>query len=202
MSIITRTVLILMTSLGAGCAMKSVYIDLDYPPVETVSYQAVGAAGLSHAETRTREVAIEIVDNRERDAKLGNFRLGVIGEGYSEILTESNIEVWIYDAIAAELDLLGYLPLDARESLPGSQVAKLAISLDLIRTGCVLWCSGKVEFHASIFVAGEEATQQTFSAEISKTNKVRQYLRMNTEALAMALQTSIREMLVEFQFAT
>lgn len=201
MIMITRTVLILMTILGAGCAMKSVYIDLDYPPVEVVPYQSTGAAGLSRADTHSREVAIEIIDRRERDAKLGNFRLGVIGEGYSEILTESNIQVWIYDAVAAELALLGHLPLDVRETAPGTHPDRLTIALDLIRTGCVFWCSGEVEFHASIFVAGEEAAQQSFSAEISKTKKVRQYLRMNTEALAMALQTSIREMLVEFEFA-
>ena len=45
MNMFGRIALILAISLGSGCAMKTVYIDLDYPPVEIVSYKSLAITG-------------------------------------------------------------------------------------------------------------------------------------------------------------
>ena len=86
---------------AAGCAFGTRYVELGYPPQKPAKIDAMESA-TALGGPRTREVILVVNDARPSRDRIGNVRNGY-GMDTASILTETNVEVWVYDAIELEL---------------------------------------------------------------------------------------------------
>ena len=197
-----RTVLGVILTVGltqiAGCAFGSRYVELSYPPEKQVE-MSVPETRPAISGPRTHNVILAVNDVRETRDRIGNVRNG-FGMDTASILTEVNIEVWVYEAIGFELDRLGYQALDQRGAPSDASVDKLTADVQKVYCDIFAVYDGEVTLQATLERSGEEPLLAEFPTKVSSGLSWAASGSATGESLAQALQTAIRSMLYDLGF--
>lgn len=183
-----------------GCATESLFVDLIYPPDSEVEIDVVEVADLERIEPRSRNVALDVQDQRENPQQLGLVNTGLIGEQYSYLLTDDNVLVWVHDAIAVELSTLGYNIIDAGSSEADLTSDTLSVNIISLESICYAYCKADVILEATLGRKSQDLISAEFSGEASKAALFSRWPPMAAESLGRAMQSSIKQMLQEFGY--
>ena len=198
-----RTALGVLLTVGmtqiAGCAFGSRYVGLSYPPEKQVEI-SLPETQPAASGPRTHQVILAVNDARETRDRIGNVR-NTFGMDTSSILTEDNIEVWVYDAVVFELGRLGYQVLDHRGTPSDASADRLTATVQKVYCDIYAVYDGEVSLQATLEQAGKEPLTADFPAKVSSGLNWAASGKATGESLAQALQTAIRTMLNDLGFA-
>ena len=183
-----------------GCATESLFVDLIYPPDSEVEFDVVEVADLERIEPRSRNVALDVQDQRENPQQLGLVNTGIIGEQYSYLLTDDNVLVWVHNAIAVELSTLGYKIIDPGSSEADLTSDTLSVNVISLESICYGYCKADVILEATLGRKSQDLISAEFSGEESKAASFSRWPPMAAESLGRAMQSSIKQMLQEFGY--
>ncbi len=182
----------------AGCAHGSRYIELSYPPQEQVEISSP-ATQPAASGPRTHQVILAVNDARETRDRIGNVR-NTFGMDTASILTEDNIEVWVYDAVVFELGRLGYQVLDHRSTPSDASEDRLTATVQKVYCDIYAVYDGEVSLQATLERAGEEPLMAEFATKVSSGLSWAGSGSATGESLAQALQIAIHDMLNDLAF--
>ena len=182
----------------AGCAFGTRYVELSYPPQKQVEMSSTATQPVASGP-RTQHVILAVNDVRETTDRIGNVR-NTLGMDTASILTEDNIAVWVHDAIAFELDRLGYQLLDHRGALSSKSTDRLTANVQNVFCDIYAVYDGEVSLQATLERVGREPVTAEFPAKVSSGLSWAGSGSATGESLAQALQTSIRNLLRDFGF--
>jgi hypothetical protein len=182
----------------AGCAFGSRYVELPYPPENQVDMSSP-ATQPTDSGPRTHQVILAVNDARETRDRIGNVR-NTFGMDTTSILTEENIEVWVYDAVVFELGRLGYQVLDHRGTPSDASEDRLIATVQKVYCDIYAVYDGEVSLQATLERTGEEPLMAEFPAKVSSGLSWAASGKATGESLAQALQIAIRNMLNDLGF--
>jgi hypothetical protein len=182
----------------AGCAFGTRYVALSYPPQQQVEMNSTATQPVTSGP-RTQHVILAVNDARETTDRIGNVR-NPLGMDTASILTEDNIAVWVHDAIAFELDRLGYQLLDHRGALSNKSTDRLTANVQNVFCDIYAVYDGEASLQATLERVGREPVTAEFPAKVSSGLSWAGSGSATGESLAQALQTSIRNLLRDFGF--
>ena len=181
----------------SACGYGTHYINLSYPPEkqsEIAPRQVTPSAGDSHGPA----VLLTVNDKRDIVNRIG-IVLNDLGPNAS-VLTEHNIAVWVHDAVAYELQNLGY-EVSARDSASlGESTATLTVAI--LNINCIIagFYESKVLLQATLDQEGGPSYEGEFSGKGSAGMNLMMSDEKAAESLARALQQSIQTMLHDFGY--
>lgn len=193
-------VLLLLAGLtqAAGCAFGTRYVDLGYPPQKPAKIDAMEFPAALPGP-RTRDVILAVNDARPSRDRIGNVRNGY-GMDTASILTETNIEVWVFDAIELELEKLGFRAVTHRDALADRGDDRL--TANVVKVYCDIYAiyDGEVTLQAALVRDGEEPVIREYPAKVSSGLSFAATGNATGESLAQALQSSVIRMLRDLGF--
>ena len=195
----TITTMILAAALTqSGCAFGTRYVDLSYPPENQVEFATAEAETGMRSGPYPGTVALAIWDKRAEQDRVGNIR-NTMGMDTASVLTDDNVSIWVHDAIAAELNSLGYRVTDRHEPLDEPSVT---LTADITKVYCDVYAmyDGEVTFVAMLTGPDGETLTREFPAKVVSGISFAGTGTAIQESIAQALQTAIRQMLLEFGF--
>ena len=195
---ILTILLILAVTQMAGCAFGTRYVDLSYPPQKQVAVSSTETPP-TFSGPRTQAVFLVVNDARETRDRIGNIR-NTYGMDTASILTENNVEVWVHDAIVVELDRLGYQVLDPLSGRADASADRLTADVQKVNCDVYMVYDGEVTLRASLQRAGEEPAIAHYPVKVSSGLSWAGSGSAAGESLAQALQSAIREMLLDIGF--
>ena len=195
---ILTILLILAVTQMAGCAFGTRYVDLSYPPQKQIAVSSPETRP-TISGPRTQVVILVVNDTRETRDRIGNIR-NTYGMDTASILTESNVEVWVRDAIVVELDRLGYQVLDSLSATANASADRLTADVQKVNCDIYMIYDGEVTLRATLERAGEEPAIAQYPVKVSSGLSWAGSGSAAGESLAQALQTAIREMLLDIGF--
>ena len=190
--------LILAATQLAGCAFGTRYVDLTYPPHEQVDVISPETQS-TISGPRTHAVILAVNDVRETQDRIGNIR-NTFGMDTANILTKGNVEVWVHDAIAVELEQLGYRVLDPLSAASNESADRLTADVRKIFIDVYAVYDGEVTLQATLERADADPAIAEYPAKVSSGLSWAGTGSAAGESLARALQTAIREMLFDIGF--
>ena len=182
----------------AGCAYGTRYVELSYPPDKQVEISRPAAQSVASGP-RTQHVILAVNDARETSDRIGNVRDN-FGFDTASILTEDNIAVWVHDAIAFELDRIGYQVSDHRGASSNGSADRLTANVQRVYCDIYMVYDGEVTLQARLERGGQEPVTAEYPAKVSSGLAWALSGSATGESLAQALQTSIWNMLRDFGF--
>ncbi len=182
----------------AGCAFGTRYVDLSYPPQKQVEVSSPATQPVASGP-RSHHVILAVTDARETSDRIGNVR-NTLGFDTASILTEDNIAVWVHDAIAFELDRLGYQVLDHHGASSNKSADRLTANVQKVYCDIYMLYDGEVSLQATLERAGQEPVTAEYPAKVTSGLAWALSGSATGESLAQALQTTIRNMLRDFGF--
>ena len=197
-----KSMLVIILTLGftqlVGCAFGTRYVELSYPPEKPVEISSPATDPVASGP-RTPNVILAVNDARETRDRIGNVR-NTYGMDTASILTESNIAVWVHDAIAFELDGLGYQVLDHHRSSSNGSADRLTANVQKVYCDIYMVYDGEVSLQATLERAGQEPVTAEYPAKVNSGLSWAGSGGATGESLAQALQTAIRNMLRDVGF--
>ena len=186
-----------------GCAQKATYIDLVYPPESEIENDTITAVDTDSTVMASDAVLLDVQDDRANTIDVGRMYTGMFGESYSELLTDQNVETWVFDAIVAEFGALGIDVLHAAGSAKTTGADDIRVSIKLLQARCAWDCDGEVMLAAVLTRTGKDAVVGEFPVDLSSENWIWLKVQPTAEGvLGRALQMAVRQMLVEFEYAS
>ena len=180
----------------AGCAAKIRYVELSYPPEIQVEISAPAPIA---AGPRTRTIILGVNDARETRDRIGHIRTFYGGDDGS-FITEGNVAVWVHDAIAFELNGLGYQVLDRHSNLSNGHADRLVADVQKVYCDIYLVYDGEVSLQAMLERASKEPMTAEYYAQVNSGVSWAYSSGAIGESLAQALQTAIQKMLRDLGF--
>ncbi len=183
---------------AAGCAFGTRYVDLGYPPQKPAKIDAMDPSA-ALAGPRTRDVILAVNDARPSRDRIGNVRNGY-GMDTASILTETNIEVWVYDAIELELEKLGFRTVAQGDAAADRVDDRL--TANVVKVYCDIYAiyDGEVTLQAALVRDGENPVTREYPAKVSSGLSFAATGSATGESLAQALQASVIRMLKDLGF--
>ena len=182
----------------AGCADKIRYVDLSYPPETQVEISAPVPAPIA-AGPRTRIIILGVNDARETRDRIGLIRTFYGGDD-SSFITEGNVAVWVYDAIAFELNGLGYQVLNRHSNSSSGHADRLVADVQKVYCDIYMMYDGEVSLQAMLERANQEPITAEYYAQVNSGVSWASSSGAVGESLAQALQTAIQNMLRDLGF--
>jgi len=182
----------------AGCAFGTRYIELSYPPAKQVKW-SLPETQPAVPGPRTRNVLLAVNDDRETRDRIGAVSAG-FGMDTASVLTEVNIEVWVYDAIEFELNRLGFETFDQRSSPPNASADRLTADVQKVYCDIRSWYHGEVTLQATLERADNEPSVTEYPTEVKSGLNWASSGRAAGESVTQALQTAIHSMLYDLGY--
>jgi hypothetical protein len=178
----------------SACGYSTHYIDLTYPPSKLLVFKTPAISRVD-TDVRSRELMLAVVDKREAAGLVGRimYEFGPNGS----VLTESNTQIWVHDAISTELANQGYtVTAGGGANLPDK------LSVDIINIYCLIagTYTGKVKLKATLDAEGRQPVTGEFIGNATAGLRFGSNDIAAAESLARALQRSIRAMLYDFGY--
>jgi len=150
----------LLALLLGGCASHPYYVSLNYPPDREIEVDLVESYEGSEIDLSGCSIQLSVVDARDDKIDMGKVYTGIITglESRSTVLTETNVTSWVYDAVQAELSLLGFPVIEADAHTGEHPGNALRVDLQQLKVGCYLACNGSAVIRSSLLSGIEEAT--------------------------------------------
>ena len=181
-----------------GCAHRSRYVELSYPPQEQVEISSPATQPVVSGP-HTQGVILAVHDTRETTDRIGIVRSD-FGFDTSSFLTEDNIAVWVHDAIAFELNRLGFQVLDYGGTSSNASADRLTANVQKVYADIYMAYDGEVTLQATLEQAGQEPVTAEYPAKASSGLVWRLSGSATGESLAQALQIAIHDMLNDLGF--
>jgi hypothetical protein len=182
----------------AGCAFGTRYVELSYPPEDQVEISSTAPTPIA-AGPRTHIVILGVIDARETRDRIGHIR-NTYGTDTASILTEDNVAVWVHDAIAIELNGLGYQVLDRHSNSSNGHADRLVADVQKVYCDVYMVYDGEVSLQATLERTNQAPISAEYSAQVNSGLSWAGSAGAIGESLAQALQTAIQNMLHDLGF--
>lgn len=174
-----------------GCA-NTKYVELSYPPQNQVEIASTEAQPTIPGP-RSHIVILAVNDFRETTDRIGHVSGSITNT--NSFLTEDNIEVWVHDAIAYELQRSGYEVLDSHNASANVSADRLTANVMKVYCAVYMVYDGEVTLQATLERADEAAAKAEYPVKVNSGLAWATSASALGESLAQALQTAIRDML-------
>jgi hypothetical protein len=187
-----------VASILTACGYNTYYVDLKYPPEKRLEQKDADVT-LLVSGSRSQSVRLVIVDKRELTGRLGTSFEDFGPNG--SVLTDGNVAVWTHDAIASELQRLGFALIDKEDSATSDTTEDLAV--EIIEIKCLVGALDdcRVSLRATLIPHDQRSVTGDFVGKAGAGWKFARNEEKTAEALARALQRSISMMLYGFGFS-
>jgi hypothetical protein len=185
-----RTAMFLSAILAlTACAAKSQFVDLTYPPEDNPDNAASAGTGQSAAVPHDCSLELQAIDEREDKARIGTSPFRRIGQSESFVYTDDNVALWVQDAVAHELGLLGYSVVDGHLASDDVAVDDLKIAVTRIEANCFESCTVEISLVATL----SRLDTEVLRAEVNGRNRFFPWGRKPETALRKALPSVLQE---------
>jgi len=200
MKIPGKMLLFLLITQIAGCAFGTRYVHLTYPPDHDIAYEKLESSAPNELVPVSVNILLEVRDARPDGSPVGNIR-NTVGMDTASAISDDNVVIWVQDAITMELAQLGYEVADHRYSDAGA--SGYALTTDITKIYCDVYAmyDGEVTLNATLTRQSGESISREFAAKVVSGMSFASSANGIEASIAEALQSAIRQMLLELGFA-
>jgi len=179
-----------------GCAFGTRQTELSYPPSAN-NGGLIASAEASEANLLTsRNIILKVTDDRSEKSRIGNVRNG-FGMDTADVVTQSNIEKWVEDALTLELNNAGYRVLKTSEA--GEDSINLNAEVRDVYCDVYFTYDADVNLMVDISSPGKQSSRKAYNGEGSVGLNWAATAASYAESLSLALQNAISLIISDLQ---